>query len=117
MLLVETTVAKSSIHGVGLFAARDIPRGTKVWEFNELVDLAIAPGDLDRLPEPARSVVQRLSYFSAEMNAWILSADGAQYMNHADDPNVGDDTALKDIAAGEELTENYRDEYGEGPGA
>ena len=49
------------------------------------------------------------------MNAYILSADGAQYMNHSDDPNVGDDVALSDIAEGEELTENYYHEYDEGP--
>jgi len=115
MLLVETKVDRSPIHGVGLFAGQHIPRDTKVWELNAIVDIAIDPSDLERLPEPALSVVKRLSYFSEDMDKCILSADGAQYMNHSDDPNAGDDVALRDIAKGEELTGNYHDEYDEEP--
>lgn len=113
MLLVKTRVDKSPIHGVGLFAAQDIPKGTRIWEFNKFVDLAIAPKDLESLTGPARETVERLSYYCDEQEAYILSADGAQYMNHSEDPNIDDDIALRDIAEGEELTEDYGEEYGE----
>ena len=45
--------------------------------------------------------------------AICLCADNARHINHSDNPNVhvGDenafDYALRDIAAGEEITENY----------
>ena len=115
MLLVYTKVDRSPVHGVGLFAAQDIPKGTKVWEFNPLVDVTIAPEDLDKLSAPSRETIERLAYFCDERNAYIVSADGAHYMNHSDDPSVRDDVAVRDIAAGEELTEDYGHEYGETP--
>ena len=42
----------------------------------------------------------------------VFEADDARYMNHADDPNFGflsedEAVALRDIAAGEELTCDY----------
>jgi uncharacterized protein len=40
MMLVETRLAPSAIHGIGLFAVRSIPQGTAVWEFDA------EPGDV-----------------------------------------------------------------------
>ena len=111
MLLVKTRVDKSSIHGVGLFACEPIAKGTQIWEMHALIDIAMEPADLEQLPEPALSLIKRLAYFDKSSNKYILSADGAQYMNHADKPNIRDDVAVRDIAAGEELTENYAYEY------
>lgn len=111
MLTVKTEVRPSTIHGLGLFAAQPIPRGMKIWEPNELVDLYITPLELAKIPEPALKVVKRLSYYSKSEGKYILSADGAQYMNHSATPNTGvengENVALRDIKEGEELTEDY----------
>jgi hypothetical protein len=34
MLLVDIAVRRSPIHGLGLFALKDIPKGTDLWEFS-----------------------------------------------------------------------------------
>jgi len=111
MLLVKTRVDRSPIHGVGLFAAQPIAKGTKIWEMHAIIDVAIDPADLEQLPEPALSLIKRLAYLDRSSNKYILSTDGAQYMNHADESNIRDDVAVRDIAEGEELTENYAYEY------
>jgi len=41
MILVRTYLAPSSIDGLGLFAAEDIPKGTITWEFYSEIDIVL----------------------------------------------------------------------------
>ncbi len=41
MLLIKTKLDLSKIHGIGLFAGEDIPKGTIIWRFNSLIDIYI----------------------------------------------------------------------------
>ena len=116
MLLVRTRVAPSPIHGLGLFAAEAIPRGTPVWQFREGFDHAFTRAEFAELPAPAREHLRWFSYFDATRDALIKSGDLCCFMNHADAPNTGSGphpcepvitVALRDIAAGEELTCDY----------
>ena len=43
MLRVRTFTAPSAIHGTGLFADEDIPKGATVWSFEESLDHAWTP--------------------------------------------------------------------------
>ncbi len=55
------------------------------------------------------------SYFSAEHDALVLILDNARYTNHSSEPNSAEyeepgaigSIAIRDIKAGEEITENY----------
>ncbi len=111
MLRVPTIVAPSSIEGVGLFAATNIRKGTVVWEFEQGVDWTIPKADFTRFPEPYRSWLRRYVYQS-EAGHYVLCGDNGKYMNHSFQPNCDDSgtvtVALRDIAAGEELTCDYR---------
>lgn len=116
MLLVRTRVAPSPIHGLGLFAAEAIPRGTPVWRFHEGFDHAFTRAEFAELPAPAREHLRWFSYFDAAQDSLIKSGDLCCFMNHADAPNTGAGphasepvitVALRDIAAGEELTCDY----------
>lgn len=111
MLLVNTFVATSQIDGAGLFAAEDIQAGSVVWEFNPIIDVEITEAQLAALPPAARERALRHSFVS-EDGRIILSRDNAVFFNHSDNPNTraGSDgnVALRDISAGEELTEDYR---------
>ena len=42
MLQVRTFIEKSQIHGFGLFAAENIPKGIVVWEYNPTIDKEIS---------------------------------------------------------------------------
>jgi SET domain-containing protein len=118
MLMVKTRLGPSDIAGIGLFAAEHIPKGTVTWRFMPAYDRLLTEADIDNLPEPARSNILDHVYLDAASGQFVLCADNARFMNHADNPNTagvhesgsieGFDVATRDIAAGEELTCDYR---------
>jgi SET domain-containing protein len=111
MLIVKTYVAPSNIHGMGVFTAAALRAGTRVWVFDPVIDQEITPAQLTALPDAAREVALARSFVDDDGRT-ILSRDNAVFLNHSEDPNTWGDAkeriALRDIAAGEELTEDYR---------
>ena len=116
MMLVPTRVAPSSIHGLGLFAAQSIAKGTQVWRFEEGFDRTFTPAQFDALPCSAQMHLRWFAYCDTARNAWVLSGDHTCFMNHSNTPNTGapgdaespvTTIALRDIADGEELTCDY----------
>jgi len=118
MLMVKTRLGLSDIAGIGLFAAEDIPRGTVTWRFLGDFDRLLTQAEIDSLPEPARSNLLDHVYLNEASGKFVLCADNARFMNHADNPNTegvhepgaidGYDVATRDIRAGEEMTCDYR---------
>jgi hypothetical protein len=118
MLMVKTRIAPSRIAGIGVFADQDIPAGTVTWRFMPGYDLLLTQSAIDALPEPARSSLLDLAYYHAATDCYVLCADNARFMNHADEPNTagvhvdgaieGDDISTRDIRVGEEMTCDYR---------
>jgi len=113
MLLIETYLDKSPIQGIGLYTRQPIAKGTLIWRLDERFDRLI-PVELWEAQEGAvKSYLDRYCYPRRKDPRFIVfEADDARYMNHADDPNTdfsdGDVAyAIKDIAAGEEITCNY----------
>jgi len=120
MLLVPTFLAPSPIHGIGLFAAAPIPAGTILWRLDESFDRAVDEVELARLDVVAQLQVQRYAYVDPVRRVRILCGDDARFFNHADDANCRDEpdsdgtatVAVRDIAAGEELTWDYSEQWG-----
>ncbi|HYE96390.1 MAG TPA: SET domain-containing protein [Rubricoccaceae bacterium] len=112
MFLIPTYLAPSPIHGTGVFTPVPIKAGTILWRLDPSTDWEIPPEDFARFPEPYQSRLRAYAYQNFE-GVYILCGDNARYMNHADDPNCDDSgqvitVARRDIAAGEELTCDYR---------
>lgn len=111
MFLVPTYVSQSRIHGLGVFTPLPIAAGTVVWDLNPDIDWAITPDELAAMPEPFRSRVRRYSYLNVD-GVYMLCGDNGKFMNHENAPNCREDdtrtVASRDIAAGEELTCDYR---------
>ncbi|KPJ98366.1 MAG: hypothetical protein AMJ60_08485 [Desulfobacterales bacterium SG8_35] len=116
MLKVRTYLSTSTVHGIGVYADEDIPRGTVIWEFNPHVDLVYTPDEWNNvsasISEPSLAVLKRYSY--KEKGNHYLCLDNAQFMNHcATLFNVEDHQegslmlARCDIRKGEELLCNY----------
>jgi SET domain-containing protein len=112
MLLVPHYIADSRIHGLGVFAEHWIAKGTLIWEFNPLIDLRLSRDQLRTLPDHARTWVESRAEYYPVGDFFILGADGDQFMNHSDDPNLYSHGlrgfAIRDIARDEELTCCYR---------
>ena len=116
MLLVPTRLAPSRIHGLGVFALAPIAKGTAVWRFATGLDMEFSPDIVDGLPEHVRSFFSHYGYLDRNVKRIILCFDDARFVNHSDTPNIatdyaqdryGLDVALRDIAAGEEITMDY----------
>ena len=112
---VKCHLKPSSIHGIGVFALRDIKKGEKCYCFpDQFRKWYAVPYDRlkDLRPEVREVVLARWpgiingsGFQSPNCDVWLIS-----FMNHSDSPNytVDIDTALRDIPKGAEVTEDYR---------
>ncbi len=98
------------IIGWGVFATRAIPKGTIVWALDAL-DQRFTPEQVASLPPLARRQLEIYSYVDGKGRN-ILCWDHGRFFNHCCEANclsLGNDfeIAIRDIAAGEELTDDY----------
>lgn len=116
MLLVKTSLSISSIHGIGLFAAQLILKGTVVWRFHPVIDIKLTGEEIARLAEPCREQTVKYTYRDKLSGLYVLCGDDARFFNHSDEPNCIDvfndaeadlTLARRDIQEGEELTCDY----------
>jgi SET domain-containing protein len=120
MLLVKTKVAESAVHGMGLFADQFIPKGTRIWEFNDEIDSRFDETRLSNLPEDEQATLLKYTYVNPRTKLYVLCGDNARYLNHSDDPNTEDigfdegivngegvTIAARDIQPGEEILSDY----------
>ncbi len=110
----------SPIAGVGVFAVCDIPKGCREMFSPPVGDeefVAVPRAIVEAEPAHVRALIENYCLYDAQQY-WIprdgfRKLDASLYLNHAEAPNVRsvDDgayfEALRDIAAGEELTVNY----------
>ncbi|HKZ66851.1 MAG TPA: SET domain-containing protein [Chitinophagaceae bacterium] len=116
----ETYVAlkPSAVHGIGVFAITDIPKGCRNLFSKNVGDWIKLPvADVEKLPEHSRSLIETYClydeehYFVPDYGFKIM--DLVNYLNHSSSPNVisvNDGEyfeALVDIPAGTELMINY----------
>lgn len=96
--------------GVGVFATKDIPRGSIVWARDPL-DQAVTEAQRRAYPAAGRAMLERYVYRD-DAGQLILCWDNARYVNHSCAPTslvtpFGFSIAVRDTKAGEELTEDY----------
>ncbi len=96
--------------GRGVFATNLIPKGTLTYVKDDL-EVVIEPGD-KRLTDPRyRNLIDTYSFIDRDGKR-IVSWDHAKYVNHCCQCNTmstgyGFEIAIRDIAAGEEVTDEY----------
>jgi SET domain-containing protein len=111
-------IMPSPLHGIGVFAIRDIPKGTKDIFSEGFGDwIKVSKEEVDALPTHSRELIENHclfdedSYFIPEYGFKLV--DLVIYLNHSETPNVkslndGEQfEALVDIKAGEELLVDY----------
>jgi uncharacterized protein len=96
--------------GCGIFATRDIPKGTVTWVMDPL-DRVLNPQEVEALPDVCRETLYKYSYRNRDGN-YVFCWDNTRFMNHSFKPNCittayGFELAVRDIREGEELTNDY----------
>ena len=111
----KTKLGASKIHGVGVFAIKDIQKGEKLYLLpGQIAKWYNLPySSLKKLrPEVKELILERWpaiingSHFVAPNDMAVLCT----FVNHDEEPNyeISTDKALKDIKTGEEVVQNYR---------
>lgn len=96
--------------GHGVVATRDIPAGTITW-VQDALDHEFTPERVGELGEPYLGVLDKYCFRNKRGN-WVLCWDHARYVNHSFRSNCLTtayefEIAVRDIRAGEELTDDY----------
>lgn len=96
--------------GIGVFATTLIPKGTLVYVKDPL-DIELTEQQFDQLDGLSRRMADKYAYID-ERGIRIVSWDHAKYVNHRCECNTistgyGFEIALRDIAPGEEITDEY----------
>ena len=119
--LAESTyvmIKASPVHGIGVFAIRDIPKGTQDIFSQGIGDwIEVSKEEVEALPKHSRDLVENhclfdeKSYFIPDYGFKLV--DLVIYLNHSDRPNVVSINdgerfeAIRDISCGEELFVDY----------
>jgi len=96
--------------GFGVFATKRIAKGTITW-VGDALDQIISPGKLVTLPQTLSHQVNKYSYVNASGDR-ILCWDHGRFVNHSCSavclsPGFDFEIAVRDIAVGEEITDDY----------
>jgi len=112
MVLIKTRLGISDRHGIGLFAAQFITKGTVTWEFSQDFDTGFTEDQINQMSIPAREQFIKYAYYDKTLDKYILCFDDQRFINHcAVSPNILStpwrDIAARDIHEGEELLCDY----------
>ena len=114
-MMVETELKPSTIHGLGVFLIQPVRKGELIWRFDSRVDLIYTEEEIATLPVHVQCYLRTYTTWHETAGVYVLCGDNGRYFNHSDAPTTisnaisfGDDRAARDLAAGDELTSDYR---------
>jgi SET domain-containing protein len=111
-------IKPSPLHGIGVFAIRDIPKGTQNIFSKGVGDwIKVSKEEVDALPQHSKDLIENHCLFDEDFyfipDYGFKLVDLVIYLNHSETPNVislndGEEfEAIRDIAIGEELLVDY----------
>ena len=111
-------IKPSPLHGIGVFAIRDIPKGTSNIFSKGVGDwIKVSKEEVDALPQHSKDLIENHCLFDEDFyfipDYGFKLVDLVIYLNHSETPNVislneGEEfEAIRDIASGEELLVDY----------
>ncbi|WP_116090783.1 SET domain-containing protein [Sphingomonas crusticola] len=115
MMIVETELKPSGIHGIGIFLLQPVRRGDLIWQYDSRIDRVYTKDEIASLPPPMQAYLHTYSTWHAQTGLWVLCGDNGRHFNHSETPNTisdgiafGRDFAADNLPEGTELTSDYR---------
>jgi SET domain-containing protein len=89
MLLIDTYLDKSKIHGVGVFSNQNVKKGEKIKEVRPEFEIEFNSDNLPKMPLALSNFISTHSY-ERELGSKILvlGIDNEKYLNHSTNPSV-----------------------------
>ena len=113
----------SPIHGIGVFAVRDIPKGANpLKSYVRFKEIDVSKQDIKHLPKGVREQIDTFCYYDRKKvsipRLGLNTFDMAIYLNHSKKPNLrfkkaGVLIALRDVKKGEEMFIDYDISFGD----
>lgn len=114
MMMVDTELKPSGIHGIGVFLLEPVRQGQLIWRYDSRIDRVYSEDELASLPARTQEFLRTYSTWRSEIGLWVLCGDNGRHFNHSSTPNTvsdaiafGQDSAAADLPAGTELTSDY----------
>lgn len=114
MMMVETELRPSQIHGTGIFLLEPVRKGQLIWQFDSRIDRVYTEAEVASLPEVNQAFLDMYSTWHDGLKLWVLCGDNGRHFNHSATPNTisdgvafGTDVAADDLPVGTELTSDY----------
>ena len=115
MMIVDTELKPSGIHGIGIFLLQPVRQGDLIWQYDSRMDRVYTDAEIASLPGLMQEYLRTYSTWHAATGLWVLCGDNGRHFNHSDTPNTisdgiafGRDFAAQDLPVGAELTSDYR---------
>jgi SET domain-containing protein len=115
MMMVQTELRPSPIHGLGVFLLEPVRQGGLIWRFDARIDRVYSPDEIASLPAHVQDYLRVYSTFHEGAGVYVLCGDNGRFFNHSETPSTvsngisfGEDHAVRDLAIGDELTSDYR---------
>lgn len=115
MITVKYKIKPSQLDtdGLGLFTEESIKTGQVIYKHTDELDLLFTPEDIENLPDEEQRFIKHHGFHDKRTGKFRLDHDDIRFLNYSDEPTMESDgngnlLATRDIAAGEELTENYQ---------
>ncbi len=113
MLYIKTSVWKSEIHWLWVFADQNIKKNAKIGEFIFWLDICLSEKEYNELDKAFKIFFD--SYWRKDKitKKYMLNLDNTRFINHSESPNTKHEwyeiLAVRDIKKWEEITDNYKD--------
>ena len=91
MMMVDTELKLSGIHGIGVFLLEPVVQGQLIWRFDSRIDRVYSEDELASLPDRTRSFLHPYSTWRADLGLWVLCGDNGRHFNHSATPNTVSD--------------------------
>ncbi len=115
MIYINYKLDKSKHHGIGLFAAENIKKGTLIYTPSPMLDINLTQEQFDSLNDKEKKEIMWWGFYDEPTKKWHVDFDVSHFINHENEGTITQDVnhkdayliAARDIKAGEELTQNY----------